>query len=184
MNEIWKDIKGYETLYMVSNLGRVINLKTNRILIDNSQNTYCSVTLVKKNKSKKYLVHRLVAQSFLKNNEKHRYVNHIDHNPRNNKLENLEWCNAKYNSNHGETKYKASVPVIAYNSETKEKLIFKSLADAKRAGFNYTMIKECLRNKNKNKKHKGFEWFYVDANKTSRSKSKSIEDPKIFKEVM
>ena len=115
MSEIWKDITGYENLYMVSSAGRIksvdryvknrngVALKKGKILapakIDKTQ--YLKVSLCKNNKQKTFLVHRLVAEAFLEKNSEKTQVNHIDENPQNNNVENLEWCTPSYNVNFG-----------------------------------------------------------------------------------
>lgn len=108
MEEIWKDIEGYEGLYQVSNLGRVRSLprrttkgKILKTFIDYAG--YEIVTLCntnKKNPSCKFRVHRLVAQAFITNPNELPQVNHIDGNKLNNSAENLEWVTAKENINH------------------------------------------------------------------------------------
>jgi hypothetical protein len=73
MNEIWKDIKGYEGLYQVSNTGKVKSLilysgMRGRILkTDKDKSGYYRVTLSKSSKITRFLVHRLVASAFCKN---------------------------------------------------------------------------------------------------------------------
>ena len=112
MEEIWKPIKGYESLYEVSNLGRVKSLKwgKERILrTDKSNNGYLRVVLCKDGKKKKYLVHRLVCESFLPNSNNLPEVNHKDENKTNNKVDNLEWCDRTYNN-----RYSQSVAVNQY----------------------------------------------------------------------
>ena len=65
-------------------------------------NGYLSVQLFDENgKSKRFLIHRLVAAAFVPNPENLPQVNHIDENPLNNAVSNLEWCTAKYNMNYG-----------------------------------------------------------------------------------
>lgn len=61
---------------------------------------YYQTVLSKNGKAKTVTVHRLVAEAFIPNPDNLPQVNHIDHNPLNNKVDNLEWCTAKYNSNH------------------------------------------------------------------------------------
>jgi hypothetical protein len=105
MQEIWKDIKGYEGLYQVSNLGRVKSLeryKTNwskkqcvkeRVLKPILANTgYYMVVLSKNGITKSVLVHRLVAETFLSNPNNLEQVNHKDENKLNNNIDNLEFC--------------------------------------------------------------------------------------------
>lgn len=107
MEEEWKDIEGYEGIYQVSNLGRVKSLarykrKTDRI-VTGSPNTvgYICVQLRKDNKRKSKLLHRLVLSAFEPcDYDDQLDVNHKDLNISNNRLDNLEWCDAKYNSSH------------------------------------------------------------------------------------
>lgn len=118
MNEIWKDISGYEGLYQISNLGRVKALirykkctlknmngghfSKEKILKQGKRRKYLCVTLSNNNsKLNLYSAHRLVAIQFIDNPLKKQYVNHIDCNTENNKVENLEWVTAKENTQHG-----------------------------------------------------------------------------------
>lgn len=99
VEEKWKYIKNYKKLYQISNLGNVRNkLKDKKINKDSKG--YCRVTLSKNDKKKMFLVHRLVAIHFIKNPKNKLYINHIDNNPSNNKIWNLEWCTAYENTHH------------------------------------------------------------------------------------
>lgn len=99
LNEIWKDVKGYEGLYVVSNLGRVKRVRSGRIRTQKiAKNGYCQVNLSKNNQVKFYLVHRLVANAFIPNPNNLPQVNHKDENKTNNYIENLEWCTQSYNN--------------------------------------------------------------------------------------
>lgn len=97
MTEVWKKIK-YNPLYSVSNHGRVRNDKTGRIL----RPRYDSKGYSRANlKGVDYKTHRLVAVHFIPNENKClNQINHIDGNPKNNKVDNLEWCDNKQNSLH------------------------------------------------------------------------------------
>jgi hypothetical protein len=99
MEEIWKPIKDFEN-YEVSNMGRVKNIKTNRVLRNNIKDGYESVSLVGINIKKSFKVHRLVAIAFLENPENKTDVNHKDKNKLNNILDNLEWMTRKENNTH------------------------------------------------------------------------------------
>ena len=102
--EEWRDIKGYEGLYQISNKGGVKSLhnKKEKILKPfKSNNNYLSINLYKNNKLKTYLIHRLVAEAFLPNPDNLPVVNHKDENKLNNNVENLEWCTYYYNNKYG-----------------------------------------------------------------------------------
>jgi len=116
MKEIWKDIKGYEGYYQVSNLGRVKSLdrlvftngykskyiKLGKILSNGiNGDGYEHVVLYKYGKKLTTKVHRLVAIAFIPNNSNKPEVNHIDSNRKNNKLNNLEWVTKSENIRHG-----------------------------------------------------------------------------------
>ena len=102
--EIWKDIKEYEGLYQVSNLGRVKSLKYGKERIlkpTTNKGNYLLVILYKNKKMKTYYIHRLVALTFLPNPQNLPEINHIDEDKTNNCVDNLEFCDRKYNINYG-----------------------------------------------------------------------------------
>lgn len=95
-----KQIKGYLN-YLISVDGKVFNLKTMKHLKCSINNMgYPSVCLYNENGGKFFLVHRLVAETFLIKDESRKFVNHIDGNKANNLLSNLEWCTHKENMQH------------------------------------------------------------------------------------
>lgn len=114
MQEVWKDIAGYEGMYQVSNLGnvrsldRVVEVKnqTSRFVKGKEKRQtvgnhgYCVVYLYKDNKLQTETVHRLVAEAFLANPKNKETVNHIDGNKKNNCVENLEWSSYTENNAH------------------------------------------------------------------------------------
>ena len=113
--EEWRDVVGFEGLYQVSNLGRVKGL--DRLVDTNINNVnrrihkgkllkpqfnnkgYKRVNLCKNGNINWAFVHRLVAEAFIPNPNNYPVVNHKDENPKNNCVENLEWCTQKYNMN-------------------------------------------------------------------------------------
>lgn len=107
MDEIWKDIPGYEGKYEVSNLGNVRSLNYNHTgeikLLKQGTNKkgYKLVNLCKNGKQKCYLIHRLVAMTFIPNPNNLPIINHKDENKVNNNVKNLEWCTIAYNNNYG-----------------------------------------------------------------------------------
>lgn len=116
MEEVWKDIKGYEGLYQVSTFGRVKSLsrivndsigrtihKEGRILSSriSSQTGYPVINLLKDGLHKTLNVHRLVAEAFIPNPNNYPCINHKDESRDNNHVDNLEWCTYGYNNTYG-----------------------------------------------------------------------------------
>ena len=99
--EEWKNVIGYEGLYEVSSIGNVRNVKRNTLLRFSNNQGYIQVYLYKNGIRKGFRVHRLIAQAFLPNPNNLPQVNHLDEDKTNNRVDNLEWCTAKYNSNYG-----------------------------------------------------------------------------------
>ena len=106
MNEIWKDVVGYEGLYKVSNLGNVYSFKRNRLLSPYvpapgfNLKYHARVTLYKNGEKRIIFVHRLVADAFIPNPNSCTIVNHKDGNKMNNCVDNFEWCTQKENVDH------------------------------------------------------------------------------------
>lgn len=114
MEEIWKEIPGYEDYYEVSNLGnfrskdRIIKYKSDGLRkypgkplkIEQMQDGYCRIVLMKDGNKVRYMCHRLVAQTFIPIVEGKTFINHIDGNRSNNKVSNLEWCTQSENEQH------------------------------------------------------------------------------------
>ena len=104
--EEWRDIHGYEGLYLASNFGRILSVprpkaKSGILVPAVAGNGYCHVTLCKNGALEVANVHRIIADTFLDNPNGYQYVNHIDEDKTNNFLANLEFCDAKYNINYG-----------------------------------------------------------------------------------
>ena len=97
-----KDIVGYEGLYAVTSCGKVWSYKRKKFLKPYTvRGGYLQVKLLKDNEKKCCYVHRLIADAYIPNPENLPQINHRDENKTNNCLQNLEWCDAKYNSNYG-----------------------------------------------------------------------------------
>lgn len=113
MQEIWKDIPGYEGLYQVSNQGNIKSFvkstkhqNQSHLLKQHVNNSgYFYVQLyIDKGKRKHFLVHKLVAMAFLENPNNYPCVNHKDENKLNNCVDNLEYCTYQYNNAYGTAK--------------------------------------------------------------------------------
>ena len=142
MKEIWKDIKGYENMYQISNMGRVRSLDRYIILsnnkkifkkgqirkISNNGNDYLFVQLGRGNSNRKY-IHRLIGENFMSNPDNKPCINHLDSNKNNNKIENLEYVSHTENLLYAyEKNERRSKPVrVRKNGVTKE---FKYSKDA------------------------------------------------------
>lgn len=124
--EEWRDIKGYEGHYQISNYGNIRSVKKAPLVLKKSyqKNGYEYVCLWLHGKKKNYLVHRLAANAFLSNPLHFSDVNHIDENKRNNRIENLEWCTHLFNMNFGNVKEKIGKANSGriVSEDTKEKL--------------------------------------------------------------
>ena len=136
---IWKDVKGYENLYQVSNDGLVRTSHKGLweiLLAGRTKHGYYNVLLYKDGKRKNERVHRLVASAFIPNPNNYPYINHKDENPSNNHVDNLEWCTAEYNINYGTCKERIadsnSKPILKYDLEGNFICEYKSLAEAER----------------------------------------------------
>lgn len=121
MNEIFKEVPGYEGLYEISNYGRVLSLpkgdgngnRTRILKLEvciKSSTSYHRVSLCKNSKVTKFLVHRLVAQVFIENPLQKPMVNHIDNNGTNNQVSNLEWVTGKENMQHSSIQGRQDIP--------------------------------------------------------------------------
>lgn len=99
---MWKKfiLDNQETLYSISDIGEVRNDKRNNLLKINNDKGYAHIGLHINGKIKNYRVHRLVALMFIPNPEGKPYVNHIDGNPLNNCVNNLEWVTPQENTIH------------------------------------------------------------------------------------
>ena len=168
MDEIWRDIEGYEGLYQISNKGRVKSLHkgSERILrpvID--RYGYMFVFLYNDNARKYFKIHRLVAQAFISNPENKPQVNHKDENKKNNCIENLEWATAKENSNYGTRNERVadsrSKPILQYSKSGDFIRGWKSAREVERMlGIANSHIIACC--KGKRKSAGGFVWRYKE----------------------
>ena len=154
-----KDIKGYEGLYAITSCGKVWSYINKKFLKpkDNG-NGYLRVGLFKDGKVKNYMIHRLVAEAYIPNPDNLPQINHKDENKANNCLQNLEWCDAKYNSNYGTRNEKIKKPILQYDLDGNLIREWKCAADV---GYEVqSNICTCL--KGRIKSAYGYVWKYKE----------------------
>lgn len=117
--EEWRAIKGYEGYYWISNLGNVKSKYRQLKPIKAPSDSYSRVRLSKNNQIKQYNIHRLVAETFIENSLNLPYVNHINGDKLDNRVENLEWCNASHNTKHSYDNNLQKKPKGELNSQAK-----------------------------------------------------------------
>lgn len=195
MEEIWKDIKGYETLYQVSNLGRIKRLFRVVIRSDGRRRTFCEsiskgnlhsdgyyvINLTKNGICKHKMVHRLVAETFLPNPNHYPVIHHIDTNKTNERADNLMWCSYSFNTKHSyefeghRPSMKGvlgkdnphSIPIVQISLQGKVLTHFANTEEAaRRLNVNHSNITACI--KKRKKTAYGYLW--------------SVDEPKSIKE--
>lgn len=163
MDEVWRDIIGYEGLYQVSDCGRVksfYNGKERLLSAGKDKDGYLQVKLYKDGKMKSCYVHRLVAQAFIPNPNGLSQVNHKDEIKTNNFETNLEWCSCKYNTNYGTRNERMSKAVYQYTLDGSLVKLYPSVREAERkTGYNRGYISACCLGK-VNQAY-GFIWSYT-----------------------
>jgi NUMOD4 motif. len=180
--EKWKDIKGYEGLYQVSNMGNIKSLgryvqdrgntyyiKEKMKIFHAKANDYGRLQLYKNGKPKNVYAHRLVAEAFLPNTQNKKTVNHKNGIKTDNRVENLEWATYSENNIHAiETglngseqrrNCKGSIAVEQYDEEMRLIARHPSMREAERnTGVDATSIGHGIR---KGWKYGGFIWKYA-----------------------
>lgn len=184
--EIWKDIKGYEGLYQISNLGRVKSLerlcrspKGNRRVCERilsmsaGKARYYTVPLAKNGVVKSAKIHRLVATHFIPNPMNYPCINHKDENLLNNRVENLEWCSKEENRRYGTKQERMlntrrlrdlpnkGISIVGIDPQTNEiRVRFESLREAHCNGYYRASIATRIKNNSKTL-YKGLIWQKV-----------------------
>ena len=176
MTEEWRDIEGYEGAYQVSNLGNVKTLSWHqtgeqRLLKQVTHyKGYKEARLSKNGKMKTFFVHRLVCKAFIPNPNNYSEINHKDENKLNNRADNLEWCDRKYNINYGTAKQrihnkmvnnpKRSKRVGQYDLEGNLIAMFDSVREVeRRLGFCNGDISRCCVGKSRHSH--GYLWRHI-----------------------
>lgn len=154
--EEWRDVKGFEGSYQVSNLGRVRSL--DRYVEYNNHGTftklfckgiilkhqldhdgYCRINFGTSRNRKTTGIHRLVAEAFIPNPDNLPCVNHIDGNKENNTVENLEWCTVEYNNHHA-----AAIGLRPHSIYENREAVKKSLSKPVRCRETGTVYPSCI----------------------------------------
>ena len=172
--EEWKDVEGYEELYQVSNEGNIRSLNYNhtntiknlKLVVVNSG--YVIVGLTKNGKTKRKYVHRLVGEAFIPNPNNYKCINHKNEDKTLNTVENLEWCDHKYNDNYGtrndrisafaKNRADQSMKVYQYTLDGELVAIYPSTRECGRQGFQQSNVQRCCIGEHK--QHKGYRWSY------------------------
>ena len=179
----WRDVKGYEGKFKVSEKGVVIALPKFVQCIGESPRFiplyrmkpyktplgYFSICLNENYKKDKTFLHRILAEAFIPNPDNLPFVNHKDENPSNNDLSNLEWCTHQYNCNYG-TRNERLSKIFTNGAKSKAVLqcdkqgnVIKewpSLSEARRNGYSHAGISLCCNGLQK--LHKGYIWKFKD----------------------
>lgn len=141
MNEIWRDVVGYEGLYRVSSTGKVYSILAGRILKTCISNTGYELVCLRSVDGKRHqkTVHRLVATAFVPNPKGLPIVNHKDEDKLNNQADNLEWCTYTYNNEYSgnlqkilECAKRKSIPCDIYTKDGELVRHFESIRAAAR----------------------------------------------------
>jgi hypothetical protein len=199
--EVWKDIKGFESIYSISNFGRVYlhgryvfagkkigkrwqppQFMTPQV----NQSGYLNLFLRDNGKIERKYIHRLVAEHFIPNIYNYPCVDHKDTNTKNNHVSNLRFCTHKMNSNNPNTLNKMSKShkkrvfekrmrhssVVGINiNDYNDVRTYFSMTDAKNDGFNPNGISKCCLKRIN--QHHGFKWMYLNEYETLINKSKN-----------
>ena len=167
-----KKISGYNN-YVVDDEGNVYNVIRNKRLTPRiNSDGYGGVYLYENGKGTNYRIHRLVAQAFIPNPNNYKEVNHKDHNPMNNHVDNLEWCDYRYNTNYGTsnkrrskvmTNGKLSKPVFQYTKTGDFIREWPSISEINRQlGYDVGNISHCCLGNTRLKTYKGYKWKYKE----------------------
>lgn len=142
-----RDIPGYEGLYAATSCGKIWSYRSKKFLkLRKTRDGYLYASLYKNRKEKKYLVHRLIASTYLDNPNNLPQVSHLDETRTNNCVNNLTWASTKDNCNMPLRKQRLSKKVFCLETQQ----IFDSITEAAKAvNINPSNISNCLAGRRK-----------------------------------
>ena len=172
MEEIWKEVPGWEGYYEASNLGNIRRMKNQRMLKPKTnKGGYLYVGLTRNNKTQWFFVHRLIASAFLPNPGNLPFINHKSEVKTDNSLANLEWCDTKYNNNYGTRNERISERNKATSNKKAVQqcdmdgnvlAVYESQKEAERAtGIAQRNISNCCRGLEHHLSVGGYKWKFV-----------------------
>lgn len=169
MNEEWEEVYGFDILYEVSNFGRLRTKhhgklgyldKYRYIELRENNHGYMNACLKGTQKKQTVYIHRLVAQAFVPNPNGYNEVNHKDENKKNNKSENLEWCEHIYNCNYGTRNTRTATKRSKAIRCIETGIVYESVHKAAEVfDVGVSAIGNCL--KGRSKTCAGYTWEYV-----------------------
>lgn len=159
-NEIWKQHPNIDI--EVSNMGRVrwFMSRTSTVHItsgayDGSEKRFLRIY----NKKRRYLIHRLVADTFIPNTNGYKYIRHVDGNKLNNRVDNLEWTSLTEIMIHNKVNHKNTNKIASIDGNGNIVKIYECLGEASKDGYSKQCIRDCLTGKQHT--HKGFRWIIM-----------------------
>lgn len=161
MGEEWVDVVGYEGLYKINRQGKVVRIKDNKVMgeyKDRAGYIFCKLT--KNGVGRTELKHRLIAKAFIPNPNNLPEINHKDENKENNSIENLEWCDRKYNMNYGTCVKRASrkkeKKVCCYDMNLNLVKVYNSIKETSKDGYEPKHVSDVALRKRRT--HKNMIW--------------------------
>lgn len=199
--EVWKDVPEWEGLYMASSFGRIASLykEINNCFVNKGvrhvpprllrpckagKTGYLKIIFSRKRDRRYYLVHRIIAITFIPNPDNKPMIDHIDRDKTNNRVENLRWCTLTENMrnpatvqhcralNLGREYPKGWHPVVALKDGICVKK-YESIKEATKDGFKSCAISNVCSGRGDT--HYGYQWMYLEDYEKSISSSSSPE---------
>lgn len=186
INFEWRDISNLAK-YQINNAGTVRNKKSEKNVKASYDGRYWRVRLITddKNEQGKYIgrnfaIHRLVAIMFIENeDERRKFIDHIDGNKDNFDISNLRWVTPTENSNYGyDARGKKAIIQLDKNDNVIKRWKSASEIKEQHPEYNIGHISSCCHKRKKVKSHKGFKWEYEIT--TVKKESRTLYEDEIF----